>query len=368
MKKITLYLMDHYVKRLFILTMGILSLVYLITFVELIRKVDSRETASLMKMLYLTAAQLGPVIDKVLPFLILLASLWSLFSLLKTSELIILKTASVSLWRIGLVYVGVSVCVVSVYIAIIMPFLASMHQEYRFWERNRVQIYQDIYQKVQSDDKHNIFLKAQSYDGLTHGLEKVYVTILEGDHLIKAIYFARKGHYDPEAKKIIFPQILALKTDNAFIEAPSKVTDFNLPIDLSFIKRAYSSKKIMTHIYEYKNLIENQKKQKLSFINLQNLFYALLTLPISCGLYSFIAVTALPNLYRGLQGTKNMLGAIIGGLAFYIADNWIMAIAPSNNIPTIIALFAVKISVLMLCIVIIFNKEYGFRNHKKSLA
>jgi lipopolysaccharide export LptBFGC system permease protein LptF len=365
-RTITLYLIKHFLTRLTILTSGIISLVFLITFIELIRKVDDRESIDTIKMLYLTLSQLGPVIDKILPFLILLSTLWSVFNLLKTAELIILKTSSLSVWRLSSIYCVTAFFITTLYIFTIMPFLATMHQDYRAWENDRVQIYKDIHKKVKTPNNQTVFFKADSYDMHTNHIHNIYITYLDEVGLLEKTYYAKQGIYNPNEKNIAFDTLSLLEANKVIMQKALIINDFKFAIDFSNIKRTSNKKKIMSHIYEYPILIKNQRQQNLSIKNLQNLFYSLLTLPIICAIYSFIAITALPSLYRGLQGTKNMLLALLGGLIFYVLDSWIIVVASTNSLPLVLALFTVKISVILLCIVIIFNKEYGFSRKKSA--
>jgi lipopolysaccharide export LptBFGC system permease protein LptF len=293
-----------------------------------------------------------------------LATLWSIFSLLKTSEIIILKTSSFSLWRLNVLYCSISVIVVTIYVMFIMPFLANMHSEYRAWEGNRAQIYENIHKKIILNNSDIAFVTIKKYDIFTHKVYESYISVTEESGLLKSVYYAAQGQYDTSQKHIQFDTIQLLKTNEKNITFPNNVTKFLLPIDLNNINRILSDKKTMIHLYEYPVLIYNQKQQNLSYRNLQISFFSLLALPLTCAIYCFIAIASLPSLYRGLQGTKNIMIALLSSLIFYLLDNWITIIAITNDLPILISIFAVKIAVILLCIVTIFNKEYGFNKVK----
>jgi lipopolysaccharide export system permease protein len=351
----------HLIVRFFILTLGILSLVYLITFVEMMRKTNNTHM-SLVDMLYFSFSQLPPVIDKIFPFLILLSSLWSIFSLLKTSELIILKASSVSLWTIARIYYVASFALAMMYVFAIMPLLADLHHDYRDWENNQIRILRNIHKKILTPDDQIIFLNAETFDIPHHTLSNVSLSFLDNDYLLQKIYYAPSGLYNETNKTIFFDKIILLKTNTIVLEAEKTITDFNFTVNLGDAQ--YDTlKQEITSIYEYPLLITSQKEQKLSVSSLYILFYSLLILPLTCGIYSFIGIASVPTLYRGFKNIKNIMVALFGGLLFYILDSWIMVIAGNGVLPLLMAIITIKIPIILFCVVIIFNKEYGF-THK----
>ena len=368
---ITRYLVKHFFYRFLILSSGILSLVYIITFAEMMRKIDTHNKIDFGDIVYLSFAQLPPIIDKIFPFLILLSSLWSIFNLLKTSELIILKVSSISLWRVGWTYCLTAIILAMIYVFLIMPALAFMHHHYRVWESSQTQTIQSINKKIVfqssvNNTKQVVFLTAQEMNTRNNILKNVYVTFVDNQHLLNKIYFAPQAFYDAVKKVIVFDALTAFRTNTVTIEQEKTMYNFTLRVNLDNIYSLDSTKKSLTSVYEYRTLIKSQKEQKLSVNNISVLFYSLLFLPLTCGIYSFISVASVPNLYRGLKNTHNIVIALSGGLLFYTLDNAIIAISGNGMLPLIIAVFTVKIPVILLCIITIFNKEYGFGQKKSS--
>lgn len=359
-KILTRYLVRHFLYRFFILSLGILSLVFLITFVEMMRKIDDNSSLSLGQTLFLSFSQLPPVIDKIFPFLILLSSLWSIFSLLKTSELIILKVSSFSLQTIASIYFFTSFILAIIYIFVLMPVLAEMHHEYRHWENSQNHIIQNIHKKIITSENKTVFFTAQELNLDNHYLKNIHINFLDNDGLVEKTAYASKGYYNENQKTILFETINFLQSDTAMIKPESKIDNYLFTINLNTMKIYDNSKQIITSIYEYPFLITTQKEQKLSTNNLYVLFYSLLVLPLTCGIYSFISIVSVPSLYRGFKTTKNIMSALLSGLLFYIIDNWIMAVAGNGILPLLMALLTIKIPVILFCIIIIFNKEYAF--------
>jgi lipopolysaccharide export LptBFGC system permease protein LptF len=352
------------------LSIGILSLVYIITFSEMMRKIDTHNGTHFWNILYLSFAQLPPIIDKIFPFLILLSSLWSIFNMLKTSELIILKVSSISLWRVGWTYCLTAFVLSMIYVFLIMPTLVFMHHGYRLWENSQINIVQNINKKIifknsEENTKQVVFLTAQEMNVHDNILKNVHVTFMDNQHLIERIYFAPQASYDAVNKMLVFDTLTAFKTNTVTIEQEKIMSNFILKVNLDNIYSLNNSKQSLTSVYEYPKLIDTQKEQKLSVNHLSVLFYSLLFLPLTCGIYSFISVASVPNLYRGLKNTHNIVIALSGGLLFYTLDNWIMVIAGNGMLPLIITVLTVKVPVILLCIITIFNKEYGF-GQKKS--
>ncbi len=356
---ITVYLVKHLTFRFFILTGGILSLVYLITFVEMMRKTSHNMPITFVDMLYLSFSQLPPVIDKIFPFLILLSSLWSIFSLLKTSELIILKASAVSLWHIARTYFGTSFVYAIMYVFAIMPILANLHHNYRNWENNQMRISHNINKKIIVSGNKIVFLNIDQFDTLNNTLKDVHITFLDKNHVLQEVYYAPLGMYNQDNKMIVFDTIKMIQTNSVMLEPEKTISHFSLDVSLDDTNMN-TNKQEITGIYDYSSLIANQKQQHLSTRSLSIVFYNLLFLPLTCGIYSFIGIVSVPHLYRGFKNIKNIMVALLSGLLFYILDNWIMAIAGNDILPLLMALITVKMPVILFCIVIIFNKEYGF--------
>lgn len=356
---ITRYLVKHLAFRFLILTGGILSLVYLITFVEMMRKINDDMPIPFLDMLYLSFSQLPPVIDKIFPFLILLSSLWSIFSLLKTSELIILKASAISLWHIARTYFGASFVCAIVYVFAIMPILADLHHNYRSWENNQMRISRNINKKMIMTDNHIVFLNIDQFDTLNNTLKDVHITFLDKNHVLQKVYYAPLGMYNQDSKMIVFDTITMIQTNTVILEPEQIISNFSFGVSLADTD-TNTNKQEITGIYDYSLLIANQKQQKLSTRSLLIIFYNLLFLPLTCGIYSFIGIVSVPHLYRGLKNIKNIMVALSGGLLFYILDNWIMVIAGNDILPLLMALITIKMPVILFCVVIIFNKEYGF--------
>jgi lipopolysaccharide export system permease protein len=356
---ITVYIVKHLTFRFLILTGGILSLVYLITFVEMMRKTNNNMPITFVDMLSLSFSQLPPVIDKIFPFLILLSSLWSIFSLLKTSELIILKASAVSLWHIARTYFIASFMCAVVYVFALMPILAHLHHNYRDWESNQMRISNNINKKIIISDNKIVFLNIDQFDTVNNTLKDVHITFLDKNHLLQDVYYAPVGIYNQDDKTIIFDTITMIQTNTVMLEPEHTISHFSLDVSLD-TAHYDTNKQEITGIYDYSLLIANQKQQKLSIRSLTIVFYNLLFLPLTCGIYSFIGIASVPHLYRGFKNIKNIMVALLSGLLFYILDNWIMAIAGNDILPLLMALITIKMPVILFCIVIIFNKEYGF--------
>lgn len=364
-KIINTYIAKHFLYRFLILTTVLLSLVYVITFSEMLRKIDDDTTLSIGDIFYLSFSQLPPIIDKIFPFLILLSSLWSVFGLLKTSELVILKVSSVSLWRISKIYFSVAFILSIIYVLMIMPLLAYMHNDYRKWENSHYQTVKNIRKKIiLPNSQEVIFFTAEEMNIHNNKIKNIHIVFMNKEHLLEKIYFSEQAFYERKSKLVVFDTLKIFKTDNLTIDQKQVISNFNLPINFNSTHILNSDKQSIVSIYLYPDLIASQKEQKLSTKNMYVLFYSLLFLPLTCGIYSFISVASVPHLSRSFKTIRNIIIALSAGLLFYILDNWIMVIASNGTLPLFIAILTFKIPVILLCIWTIFNKEYGFVHSK----
>lgn len=356
------YVMRHFISKFLVMTLGLLGLIYLITFVEMLRKLSDSEQGDILQTLYLSFAQLPPVIDKVFPFFILLSVLWSIFSLLKTSELTIIKASSMSLWHISFIYCASAFTISVIYVFGLMPYLTQMYQEFKEWEDNRSLMVYNIYKKIhESESTNTVFLKADAFNPENNHLENVSIFFLDADFLVEKIYHAQQAYYKPTEKKIYFKALKNIKTAQEKLDPIQTIQDYQLSVNLEDVQQNYKPRNILYHVYEYPKLIKNQKEQDLSTTQMEIAYYSLFTLPFSSALYALIALVATPALYRGLKGSRYVILAIAGGILFYICDGSFILLASSQSLPISVILGTTKLLALLICIVIMFNKEYGLK-------
>lgn len=362
LKIINIYIAKHFLYRFFTLTIGILLLIFVITFAEMLRKVDEHTHETFFDIIYLSLSQIPPIIDKIFPFLILLSSLWSVLGLVKTSELVIVKTAGISLWAISKIYFYTACIVSLIYVFVLMPFFAMMHHDYRQWENNRVDAAYHIHKKIILKDTGQVaFLTASRLVLSNNTLENVYVTLLNSQGLSETVYYSPQAIYEQTT------QIIHLMEHDIFNADSQKLSvthrdNFDIKVNLDSLS---VPKQSLSAVYDYPNLIKANHEQKLSVNTLVVLFYSLLILPLTCGIYSFISMAFVPNLAREAHKVIGVVAmTLLLGVVFYILDNWIMTVSGNGKLPVLLGIITFKIVIFFMCVIMILNKEYGFNTQK----
>ena len=84
-----------FLKHLFLIMLVFGSLIYLITFVEILRKTAGDDFSMAVKVM-MTAKQIPFVMEQILPLLMLITAIWTVISLSYKSELVVAKAVYVS--------------------------------------------------------------------------------------------------------------------------------------------------------------------------------------------------------------------------------------------------------------------------------
>lgn len=111
MRTLTRYLMTQTVLGVLGAAMVVVAVIMLIDFVETSRDVATRVEASAIEIVGLSALKVPLLVQDTLPFIVLFGVLWTFFRLNRRSELIVMRAAGMSAWRIMTAPVVVAVLV-----------------------------------------------------------------------------------------------------------------------------------------------------------------------------------------------------------------------------------------------------------------
>ena len=112
----------------------IVGLVMLFDTIELLRRTIAVEDAGLRTVLGMVLLKLPHTIQDTLPFIVMVAMMFALFHLARNHELVVMRSAGVSVWQV----LGPPLLVVAVVgvfnLAVINPFAASLYDQYQRME------------------------------------------------------------------------------------------------------------------------------------------------------------------------------------------------------------------------------------------
>ena len=96
---LSLYLGKQFLKNVAIIFGVILTVVFLVDFIELLRRGSGKEGVNLIIILQMVLLRLPYLAQKLLPFVALFGGMLTFFRLSKTSELTVIRATGVSVWQ-----------------------------------------------------------------------------------------------------------------------------------------------------------------------------------------------------------------------------------------------------------------------------
>lgn len=135
---LSLYIGRHVLTALLGTLVVIMGLIYLLDFIELMRRAAGREDADAVALASMALMKLPNMVHQVLPFAVLIGGMIAVWRLTRSQELVIMRSVGVSIWQVlgpAMVVVG-SIGVINV--VGINPLSAALYKSYERMEDNLI--------------------------------------------------------------------------------------------------------------------------------------------------------------------------------------------------------------------------------------
>ncbi|HXF90945.1 MAG TPA: LptF/LptG family permease, partial [Candidatus Nitrosotenuis sp.] len=133
-------LLNRYLSKLFVLwflgaTVIVTFVISLIEATEFSRRAASKVQVTFGDILYLIALRLPNHLEILLPFLVFLAALLTLYRLNKTNEIIIFRSIGISVWQLAGGLSCVTLLIGVLHLVFLNPIVATFNQQYEYEDR-----------------------------------------------------------------------------------------------------------------------------------------------------------------------------------------------------------------------------------------
>ncbi|MFM9973219.1 MAG: LPS export ABC transporter permease LptG [Beijerinckiaceae bacterium] len=152
------YLSERFLKAIGAVFLTVISLIYMIDLVELIRRAGDGVDASTLMLARLAFFRTPVVAEQILPFAVLFGSLAAFLSLSRKLELVIARASGVSVWQFGFPPFLVAVCIGLFAVMLYNPISVSMKQRAEALETR-------IFTRASGPTTKNRFIRQLSVDG-----------------------------------------------------------------------------------------------------------------------------------------------------------------------------------------------------------
>ncbi len=362
------WLFSRYLCRNFLLTllatlMSLVALILLFDVVDLLRHASSREYVTFANILRLGLFKLPQMLPLIFPFTILLSAIICFLRLSKSNELVIARSAGLSVWNFlapiffCVLFIGV------INITIINPFSAVMLRRYQQEEgatfrKNTVFSWNEkgLWLREKMDDSPTVIHADSVFQkGKDLYLKGVLLMVFNADETLSTQIEAKTGllsgntlvvengvSYTPEGVKeegvsIHLPTQLNLEKIIQTFDKPEEISIWKLPHFIRLLNNAgFSSLRHRIHFYSI----------------LSSILYLLAMV--------FIAAmfTLSPNQRQGGNLMKASYAVLFGFVLFFVSK-LTTAIALSSSLPILLAVCGPSVIMIFIGASVLLKKEDG---------
>ena len=336
------------------------GIIFLFEIAELLRRAADRPDTSFMLILRMGIYKLPETIEKILPFVVLFAGMFTFWRLTRSQELIIARSAGVSAWQFLVPALLVTLLFSFFNVTLINPIGAVFNSKYKALEMHYLQ-------RVPTLELTGAGLWLRQRDN-----DRRY--LLHADHVemgpltltpLMAFIYDKDDHYlgRIDAPKAVL-QDGYWDIQNAWFnwdqQPPEHNDDYHLATNLTLDKIQESMAPPNTiSFWELPAFIHALKTIGLPPARHQLEFEGLLSQPVLlCAMVLFSAAFSLRMTRRGNILPIVIAGIVVGSMVFTL-NNVITALGANQTLPVILSAWAIPIAALALSNAALLNLEDG---------
>ncbi len=368
---VSLYMSRHFLLAILSTLGAILLIIGLVELLELIRRAgDGARTHGFGIILEMAALKLPITASRVYPFAFLIGGMVTLSRLTRSSELVAVRAAGVSVWQFMLPGVAISLALGLFFVGFINPIGAAMitrfdKMEARYYSNSpsTLTILESglWLRQVKPGDvdflgtpAHEYILNAQRMDTISREMQ--HVTIF---------YFDDQGNFigRMDAPKATLGEG-DLRVSGAVMAlpglAPEPVEGYHLPttVTLEQIQDSFLAPQTLS-FWALPSFIQTLENAGFSGLRHRLYWHSLLAQPmLLAGMLLLSAVFSLRQSRRGGTGVLIIMGVVFG-FVFYFLSNIIYALGASGTLPVALAAWAPSLSVVALACAALLHLEDG---------
>lgn len=339
---LNVYLARSYAGTVVVFLLSLSTVIALFDAIELIRKTSKMEVLDFSLVGTLTLLKIPGNILMIAPFAILFAAIFTLSSLARRQELVVMRSAGASLWQLLMPFFVVAFFAGFVLVTIMNPLSATTEMKYQQYEERYLRKEQHIISLLdqglwlrQGQEDDYILMHAQKVQLPDWVLDDVFVLFFNQDHEFLKRIDAPRARLN--GSKWYFEKAILNKRG----QLPEALPDFYIPTDLTReeIENSFATPETVS-FWAMPAFIRLISSTGLPVTGLQIHFGALLMLPFLCAALVTIAaaVTIRPPRSAG-QLKMAVLGILLGFIVFFLT-NFLHALGSSTQIPIFLAITA----------------------------
>ncbi len=362
--------LSHYIGRQFLLSIllalfGLIVISLLVDVVELIRRASGRDNVPLAVILELAGLRIPYMLEKLSPYAVLVGSMLALIRLTRTHELIVARSAGVSVWQFLAPAIAVVLAMGIFLTTVFNPLSSALLLRFAHLEGKYLTNTPSLLAITSS----GLWLRQIESGEGNIGEHIVYTmrvsqNTMEFNHVI--VFTFDKEHRFIErldaARAALEPGVLNLYDVTYSVpgQPPLKLPDYQLPttLTLSRIQDSFASPETMSfwHLPSFVTMLENAG---FSALRHRLYWHSLLASPfLMAGTVLVAAVFSLRPPRRGKIGLLIVAGITTGFLLHFFTDI-VFALGSAGTLPVMLAAWTPAIVVLMIGAALLLHLEDG---------
>lgn len=358
---LSIYLGKQFLRNVGIIFAALVSIIFLVDFIELLRKSADKENVTIFLMLQMTLMRLPTLSQKLLPFIALFGGMLTFFRMSRSSELTVIRASGVSAWLFLMPSLAIAFFGGIFILTVINPIAAAM-------ETHAAQLENKYFEKktnILQLSSENLWLRQVDEDGLfvihalgaiNQGIDLTDVIIFQYDTneqfvgRIEASHAKlNKGYWDLKDVLLTSPELPGTFLDTLQLETS---------LTVSQIQESFAPPKNLS-IWDLPNFIDTLEEAGFSALRHRIYWHSLIAGPVLLLAMVLVAATfSLRATRRGRTGLL-ILSGIASGFVFYFFTDIILALGLAGTLPVLMAAWTPAIAITLLGLSMMFHLEDG---------
>lgn len=354
------YIARHYLMMVILFLGGIVGVMALFDFLELLRRAGKVGDIGLDFVVFLTCLKVPGNVVLIAPFALLFAAMMTLHQFLKRQELVVMRASGASVWQILSPLFIVSLGVGVVLVGVMHPMAAATKAQFRTYEGQYFKkeqhlialLNQGLWLRQKTADEGYVLLHAERVSVPQWEIQDVTALFFAPDHTLMKRLDAPRGVL--QNRDWVF-DVATIQTDALMPQAPAP---FTLPGILSAqdLVENFSSPETIS-FWEMPSYIAMMEATGLPVGSLRVQYLALWFFPLmGLGLVMLAGAVMIRPPRSGAPTRAAVMGILIGFVLFFLT-NFMQALGSAGQIPVLLGAGAPTFLTLALGVMAIFTLE-----------
>jgi lipopolysaccharide export system permease protein len=341
---------------------AIMAIVFLLDFIELLRRGAGKENAYFGILLEMALLKLPNMAQQILPFAMLFGSMLAFTRLTRTNELVVARAAGVSVWQFMMPALVVALALGGIKVAVLNPLSSVMIERFHALEDSVLRNRADSFLSVGSgglwirerEENRQTVLNAQSAHQDEARLGDVMVLIFDGEDRFSERIDAREAFLSDGVWTL--KDAVVTTSQNR----PERVAEVTLATNLTIenIQDSFASPETMS-FWELPGFIRVLENAGFSAVKHRLYWHAQLASPLLMLAMVLIAATfSLRLTRRGNTMVWASSGLFFGFLLYFLSDI-VFALGLSARIPEVLAAWTPATVTMLLGMTSLLHLEDG---------